>query len=294
MTQLPGCNPSAIIANAQPIEGPKVLPYIINLTNTPNFEIDLMAEYQAKKISGAQSIFVDNTLNTSLLTLELNTQQLIKIPPGAQGYVRLLMQNPPKIVGSSGGTQIIRLHILNFPTDTMIWSQSGQLFTFNGSNELLVSDPGLRAGVVSNFYQSQGFLMGTAQTVVPHWGGSTVYNLNNKTTVNDTAIAAALGAGLAYYIKEIHVTLSGDASLAVAGQLTVAVREAAVVIASRIVYLPAAAPNTPGGFDVIKLSNMNYNMKTANVALNAFLGTALATGVASFIVVGGTTNVIGP
>jgi hypothetical protein len=151
----------------------------------------------------------------------------------------------------------------------------------------------LRAAVISNYFQAQGFLMGTSQTVVPHWGGSTVYNLDTA-ALNLTAIAAALGAGLAYYIKEIHIRLSGNASIAVAGPVSISVREANVVIATATVYLPAAAPNTPGGFDVLILRNLNYNMKTGNVALNANLTVALATGVASFTIVGGITNVIGP
>lgn len=293
MTTLPPCNPSSIIANAQPTEGPKVLPYLIDLNVTPNFEIDLQDAFSRKFISGVQSCFVDNTNNTAFLQLTFNSQQVVIIPPGAQGYVRLLVQNPPKISGISSGTSKIELILLNFPTETFIWNKAGILFTYTATNELRVSDAALEASIVSGKVQSLQFLTGDVQTPLPEFAGDKVYNINTAAAGN-TAIAAAAGVGVGYYIKEISVKLSGDASLAVAGQVTISIREAAVVIATQTIYLPAAAPNTPGGFDVLKLSNLNYNFKTANVALNVNLSAALATGVASVIIVGGTTTIIGP
>jgi hypothetical protein len=296
MTQIAAVNPTNVVANSDC--GPtKMFRYQINLVTTPNFELDFTQQFQGGQIAAIQSIFVDNSLNTSTLTLSLNSNVDIKVPARAQGYIRLLCDSPPKINGSSLGTQIIEIFPLSFPTDTFIWDSQGNLFTFNGSGELLVADTVMRATVISNLQQTQQWLTGDDQVAKPEWGADEMFQLT-KTTAGDTNIAAAPGASIGYFIKEIEAHVTGNATLAAAGLTVLTIREGAAgaVIAIAAIFLNAtgAAINTAPSFRVLHLVNLNYNFKAANTALVANLSVALSAGEIRINVAGGKTTVIGP
>jgi hypothetical protein len=77
--------------------------------------IDLTIEQQQKQISQVQGLWINNNTPANLELLAEVTNQLVNIPAGAQGYIQLLSQNPPRFRVTSDAIAKVDFHFLNFP-----------------------------------------------------------------------------------------------------------------------------------------------------------------------------------
>jgi len=87
--------------------------------------IDLTIEQQQKQISQVQGLWINNTDGPDLLLVAEVTNQRINIAAGAQGYIQLLSQNPPRFSVTSSAIATVDFHFLNFPVIHAMTGASG-------------------------------------------------------------------------------------------------------------------------------------------------------------------------
>ncbi len=127
-----------------PAEGPKAIPLLLDFTAAQSLEVDFSALYSQQKIAYVQTLFIDNSNNTAILSIAAGAQsnQVIKVPPGAQAYLPILEPNPPRFVISTTGGVAVQAQFINVPMPAHVWMTNSFTFT-NGA--LVVSDTLLEA-----------------------------------------------------------------------------------------------------------------------------------------------------
>lgn len=131
----------------------KTLPILIDFSLGNTFTADLSTIQAQGFMDSVQTIYADNSGQSSPLIFTLGlgiTNQVVTIPPNAQGYVPVLQPNPPKVQIFSASGAKITIQLLNFFVPPDVWSTAGAAFSFNGSGALNVSDPVLDATVANN------------------------------------------------------------------------------------------------------------------------------------------------
>jgi hypothetical protein len=107
-----------------PKNGPRSVPTLIDFSIASPFNLDLTFLEQMDKLEFVQTVYIDNSLNASSVTVQsLGTQQKVTCPPNAQGYFPLLVTQQPKfIISTASGTPIVPIQFLNVAIPCMIWS----------------------------------------------------------------------------------------------------------------------------------------------------------------------------
>ena len=102
---------------------PKAIALDFDFTNTPSWDVDLTQQQQQSKIEFIQSLFIDNSANTAVLTItNPNTGQVIVFPHSSQGYIPFLCPNPPRFTVSTTQAAIkVHIQAQNFVTDSITW-----------------------------------------------------------------------------------------------------------------------------------------------------------------------------
>lgn len=94
--------------------------------NNP-YSVNLSEQVSQDIIEFAQTLFIDNSSNTSTLTVECGTsKQVVSIPGGYQAYMPVICPNAPHFKFTTTGTPIIPVQILNVPLPPMVWPASQQ------------------------------------------------------------------------------------------------------------------------------------------------------------------------
>lgn len=111
-----------------PAEGPKSIPVSLDFAAliaaglVPEFTLDYGNQQAQAQFSVFQSVYMDNAVNGSPLTMLIETtQQSITCPANSQGYFAVLCQNPLKLRFSSNGNVRVSVHLLNFPVAPAVW-----------------------------------------------------------------------------------------------------------------------------------------------------------------------------
>lgn len=105
-----------------PCEAPKAIPANLNFASNASYLMDLTPLFNNKQFTTLQTIYVDNTLNTSTLTVTINgTNQTILIPAGRGGYFPVLATTPPKVTFASAGAFTVFVALLNFYLPGQVW-----------------------------------------------------------------------------------------------------------------------------------------------------------------------------
>lgn len=112
--------------NKFPSEGPRVMQVRVDFTAAgQSAEIDLTIEQQQKQISQVQGLWINNTDGPNLLLVSEVTNQRVNIAAGAQGYIQLLSQNPPRFSVTSAAIATVDFFFLNFPVIHSVNAPSG-------------------------------------------------------------------------------------------------------------------------------------------------------------------------
>jgi hypothetical protein len=110
-----------------PAEGPVTVPVNQNMADALEYEIDLTQMIEAKWVSYFSGVYIDNSANDQPLTILVNsTYQSVTFPANKQGWVPLLVPNPPVFTLSQavlGG--LVKLQFVNFPVWPYIIDDSG-------------------------------------------------------------------------------------------------------------------------------------------------------------------------
>ena len=129
-----------------PKEGPKTLPFRVDLTVNQSYEIDLSQQNALEQISFIQGVFIDNKDNGQPLLLTCQgTGQVVSMPPGAQGYVPVLAVLPNKFLVATMGGVVVNLFFYNMPMPAAVWGDGSGAFQFDANGNLLVAEPYLDA-----------------------------------------------------------------------------------------------------------------------------------------------------
>lgn len=228
-----------------PNEGPKIIPVSAQLGVNPSVLLDFSQLQQQGKISFIQGVMVDNSANASPLTIQSQTMnQKVVIPANAQAILPLFVTNPPIFLVSSAGGVNVPLFFFNIPLPAQVWG-GNTAFTFVGGS-LQVTDPILEALITSlnganglNVNVISGGFAGPNNPLSIASVTST-----GATTLNGTAAAA----GTHKYLTGFDVSLSGNAALAAAAEISVQLQwllAPNAVIWTGSAFVPTAAGAAP-------------------------------------------------
>lgn len=230
-----------------PPEGPVAIPVILNFSTTvAEYVAELTLTEQNRKVSYIQGLYVDNSGNAAALDIYIqNSQQLVTVPPGYQGYVQLLVPNPPVIEFGSvvSSDTVVVVQLLNFPVSNILWNTDPT----HSNAPLVVTDPTLDALLVNGYLPV--LMQGIASQAITSQPIADSRVSIDVTNASNNVLIAAPGAGVRIWLESIALTLSADATLAAAGALSMDVREGASgsnYILRNSVYVPNAAITTPG------------------------------------------------
>jgi hypothetical protein len=105
-----------------PCEGAKCVPANLNFLLNASYLVDLTPFYNNKQFTTLQTIYVDNTQNTSPLTMQIGgTGQTITVPALRGGYFPVLATVPPRVIFSSAGAFTVFVALLNFYLPGQNW-----------------------------------------------------------------------------------------------------------------------------------------------------------------------------
>ena len=108
-----------------PAEGPKVMPILLNFTNSTAFQLDLTLQEQQAYISMVQTVYIDASAATAEITLTIpGTGQVIKAKAGTQGYYPVLAPVPTRLEFSepTATGDLIPVFLINVPIAGVQWS----------------------------------------------------------------------------------------------------------------------------------------------------------------------------
>jgi len=261
-----------------PKEGPKVVPFNFDFTVNASYDIDLQNQQTRGFITMVQTIWIDNSLNDQPLTIVFSVVgQKVKAPPRWQGYFPVMVINPPRFtVSSVGSTGSAQIGLMNVPFPAAAWASEQATGTFDADGNMLVSDLLLDGAISGGQVQTAPFVMSQNDERIPLLNASQFLS-GNKNTAGNTVILAAGGAAANFFVSSIDLALTGDASLAVAGNLDISLTQSGVAFFTKSVTLPAAA-GTGTIIPVAQISGLNFLGSALNATLGITLSVALATG----------------
>lgn len=285
-------NPTQVGLGATPKEGPMAIPFAIDFTAQTQYVADLTYIQQAARISMIQTVFVDNSLSTVPLTIFCaTTQQLIKIAPGNQAYVSVVLSNKLSLTFSSTSGLVIPCIALNIAMNTYQWASTGT-GSFTPGGALIVTDPALEAGVIGGYYQAREFnTAGDGATIIPVFSGTHTAQGTLTTTAAATLITGAPG----WMLKTLKVRARPNTILGAAGLITATLAESGgATIATGSVFVGTAVPTgfTPAAA-MIDLDGVSITSKVNTSNLTLTLSVAPTGGGIDYYATFAQTTIVG-
>jgi hypothetical protein len=199
--------PNSLYNGSVPKEGPKAIPLALTFAGAESVSIDLVLQKQLAKISGIQTIFIDNSANTHAVTISAQaTQQIIECPPSSQGYFPILVTSDLKFVISSEGAGDTEFQFINFAIAGAVWGIDANTnvtypFLFDSNGNLKTCNHNA-VGVVTTDASGTITTGGTAQVALaanPNRKQYRIMNINAATETlwyrDDGGTAVIGGAG---------------------------------------------------------------------------------------------------
>jgi hypothetical protein len=106
-----------------PCEGYRAAPFLLDFNVGADYLIDFTQPQQNKQFTTIQTVYVDNSLNTSDLVIAVEgTQQRQVVPKNTCGYFVLVAPTPTKVRLSSSGAFVIPVQFLNYYIPPTVWA----------------------------------------------------------------------------------------------------------------------------------------------------------------------------
>lgn len=166
-----------------PRTAPRSINVIIDFSVANPQPIDLVVAQDAERLEWVQTIFIDNSTNSSAMTvLSINANQKIICPPFAQGYFPILVPNDPKFIFSTTGTPQIPVAFLSMCMPCMVWNSINVLGTQGYDGSTTITTGGTAQNLFAGATPTNGFA---------------IYNPDaaNDLWVSDSTTAAINGVG---------------------------------------------------------------------------------------------------
>jgi hypothetical protein len=218
MSQINSLLPVAPFNQIVPPGGPKAIPANLDFTGgATSYQVDMGNAVARNLIEYVQCIYADNRNNSAPLIVTMSgSNQVIVFPAQSEGYLPVLAPNPPVFNFTSTGGIVVPVYFINVPIGPMLWSVNGQLFQFDGSGNLKVSDVALDAII-----QNKGSGNGLNVNVISGGGGggsigytpTTIAHFDCGSAFSFTMITASPR----YYLESIRLVLDGNAFNATSG-----------------------------------------------------------------------------
>lgn len=259
-----------------PKEGPRTIPFTFDFTALSAYSVDLQNQQSRGFIQSVQSVYCRNPGSVAVsIKFGAGANQQIDFPPQSAGYLPVMVQNPIKFTATSvGGDSSVLVLLCNVPMPASIWPLVAYIPpTLAGL--LQVSDAALEAGISGGLFQARQFVTDDNDNTVPRFiaGGNDTGTVTALGTT--TILAADVNFGLA--VTSINIGLSGNASMAAAGVLTVKLQRAGIQMWNWTVFLDPATP-VHGVIPLCDVAGLNYLFTAKNQALEINLSAALAAG----------------
>ena len=169
-----------------------------------------------------------------------------------------------------------------------VWSVSGAPVITGGL--LQVQDPALEALISNGALQILLNGTGNNNTVKPFFVADELFTGNTTTTAAQTIITGSPS----YFITDVTVAVSGDATVTGGAELSVLLKDGATTIAQGYADLASTPIPSLAPAKLIELRSIQYNSKGNAAALTLTLGSVLATGKVYWNIAGGLCTNIGP
>lgn len=282
----------AVNNQLMPKEGPKVVPFTFDFSIQNAYAVDMQLQQSLQMISLIQSVYVRNPGSVAVTIVWDYSGQIIDFPPQSEGYLPVLVPNPPKFtVTSAGGSSSVQIQLLNIPLPANIWPIVPYILPIVGG-VLQVADAIVDGAISSNRMQTLGSVRTENDLVVPHFRGGTA--LAGSVNGIATATLFSPGATQYFFISNIFIAVANNAAAAAAGTLTISIKEGGTTIFVIQHAIPAAAGAAAfGTTTLLNMQGLNYVSKTINTTLNITAFTALTQGFWYYNIVGGLTNFAG-
>lgn len=293
-----------------PKEGPQAVPLSLPFNTGTAFTIDLTLQQIRKYVSIIQCLFIDNSGNAAPLSLFVSVvNQNLICPPNSQMYVPILVPTNAILTATCTGGVAATVDLINVPLPFGIWPANTYIPTFGAGGAMLVIDSlaeSYLAQIVTNTAGGGGTganeVTGYNDILRPWFLGGRAYT--QKVSASGSTTLNQVGSGSnnqSLFMTHCHVSISGDATLAAAGELVVKVQDfdgagVNVVIAEATVSLPASgSPGTGISQRLISWNNMNYlsEIPSDGVHRNNFninLSAALTSGFVDCSILAGITS----
>jgi len=263
---------NTLLAKDRPKErkDPRSITLAFDFSVQATYPIDLLLAQDTGLIDGIQTVYIDNGLNGSAVTLTVTqTQQAITAPPNSQGYYPIFMPDPPLATITSAGNVIVKCIFLNVKLEHGIWNV---LNINRGPGVVLTAGTGI--SLAPNPITSVGTinLLGTVATQ-PYYDASTKI-------ANMAAVQAAINFTMAYV--PLSGLTGGTYSFASVGTAAVASWTGSGGAVTGISGITVAGSNYKVG-DILQIAAGNQDALVAVASLSG-------SGIASLTILYGGTG----
>jgi hypothetical protein len=220
-----------------------------------------------------QGVYIDNSQSTTPVTITFTLSGYsITCPAGCIWHTSFPALNGSKaqVTGSGAGNDVTSLTFVDFPVFPLFLNPA----QVAGAQNVVIT--GFTSATPVN---TSGSPLATGN--VPYRTQEDVPAVSIYTaSITGAATSAAIAPGIANLnLRKLLIYITGDATLAAAGETNISAVLNAVTVHQRKFYLPAAAPAAPApGFTLCELDGGMFGMNAAGGALNITIANALATG----------------
>lgn len=230
-----------VLNNKFPCEGPKAVPVSLDFSTAPAFDVDLKLLMLQNKISNVQSLFIDNASNTAQLVLTMSVQnQRIIIPPGAQAYITVLL-NQAEFTVSTTSTALVNIFAQNFPVTNAVWQAPA---TGTATSNV----------AVSNFPANQLVTLATSGVSYAFNPSGTGVNLTTGAASANVNITSAAGQNIRILntgANAVAVRWGTGGQTAVATDLTLAPNQAILVNSNGANNIAGISPGGASSLNIV-------------------------------------------
>lgn len=244
--------------------------------------VDLRPFRYQNVVGQVQGAFLDNSANSTALSVVTGAGQPLVVPPQSQAVMPLYLGENATLTLTGAGT--VTVILLNFPTPAAVWSAQGNAIPVSGG-KVIVSDPALEALI-------NGGALSVTRTALTS-GDATVHlrtGIAYSGTLTASGSTTIITGSPSCFLTAADLWLSPASTMATAGILTVTLAFANQgTIATRSVYVPATAANgapTP----ILQLRDVQLLGALNGDNLTLSLSGALSAGGVEYTIVGGTTG----
>lgn len=135
--------------NSAPCEGAEDITLDLRFDTEATQNVDLSQIQGVGKWSGVQTLYIDNSENTSPIYIETAVaRQKLTVPPLSCWLMPVVVPNPPKFTLVSAGGIIVRMNILNYFFPPCVWSPTSGGGTGGGAGRVNVTNLSAASPVV--------------------------------------------------------------------------------------------------------------------------------------------------